>query len=258
MKSLIIMLSLLLLSMQSVATALSPQEQAITKVVQHIEKQQETKEQKVQILTNLQGIITIAKDKSQTERPLLSFTKNYLQERIDTHTKQQYNDQNHAYPETIQARVDRHNNVRQTPVKTHPQLMESAQIRADHLSANNIRSNTHRRISENYNYQQIENWFKKLGITFKNINGWTFSENIAYNTVRCEQDCDKALVQATQRSRQFFYDREKLDNGDHYRAIVQENFTQIGIGIAVKDGRYHIVIHYGAHVIDNFPQLSKH
>ena len=242
---------------QGVSIALSPQEQAITDVIQHIEKQQETQDQKIQTLIRLQDIIQIAQNNTNTPRPLLSFTKDYLQERISKYTTQTYNNQDHPYPETVQTRLNRHNNVRQTPVSLHPQLMQSAQIRAEHLSTNNIRSNTHRRISGNYNYQQIENWFKELGITFKNINGWTFSENIAYNTVRCQQDCDEALVQATQRARYFFYDREKPYNGPHYRAIVQENFAQIGIGIAVKDGRYHIVIHYAAQVSDAFPQLTK-
>jgi hypothetical protein len=87
--------------------------------------------------------------------------------------------------------------------------MQTAQKRAEYLSQNNIQSNTHRRIHGNYNYTDIENWFYQQGVTFENKERVTFSESIAYGTVRCETDqCDQKLKQETEKSWNFLYTQE--------------------------------------------------
>jgi len=245
MKKLIIW-AIIIITQISNVQALSPQN--VEDIVDAFEKTEQSSAQRIQNLTSFNSILTIAYQKVQSHiRPTITLVQDEVQDRLEG--KETWYPTT-AFPLTIQKRLDLHNNVRKSPVSLHPDLMRSAQIWANHLSENNIRSNTHRRIEGNYNYNDIENWFADLGIRFINNNGTTFSENIAYNTVRCNANCDEALVTATDRSWNFFYHDEKEKNWAHYRAIVQENFQHIGIGIAIYNWRYHIVIHYGSDISD--------
>lgn len=231
--------------------------QNVHDIVDAFEKTEQNPDQRIQNLTSFNHLLTIAYQKVQSHiRPIITLVQDEVQDRLEENPTTQ---EIYTYPLTIQKWLDLHNSVRQNPVSLHPDLMRSAQIWADHLSENNIKSNTHRRKQGNYNYNDIENWFADLGIRFTNVDGWTFSENIAYNTVRCStQECDEELAQATEKSREFFYDREKSYNWAHYRAIVQKNFQYIGVGITVNNWRYHIVIHYAADISDTAnTQLSQ-
>jgi len=120
------------------------QQTQISTLIDHIEVSKPTTEKRVEILTSLYTLLQIAYDKSSEKtRPILYFAKNEMQRRISNHTNQ--NSQT-PYPETINTRVQRHNSVRENPLTPHPQLMQSAQLWAEHLAKNNIRTNVHRRI----------------------------------------------------------------------------------------------------------------
>ena len=244
MKKRIIWIVIVLIQINTIRT-LSPEN--IQDIVDAFEKPTQSQTQRILNLTSFNNILTIAYQKVQSHiKPIITIVQEEVQKRLE---RNQTNNQDIPYPLTTQKWLELHNSVRQSSVQIHPDLMRSAQIRAEHLSENNIRSNTHRRIEGNYNYNDIENWFANLGITFVNKDWSTFSENIAYNTVRCKtQDCDQELITATERSREFFYDREKPYSWAHYRAIIQENFQYIGVGIAINNGRYHIVVHYGTDI----------
>lgn len=215
-------------------------------IIDHIISQSTSIQEKNNRLERLHNILYIASKYTDQERKqIIKEAKHHITKKLSKYDTLSQ----HKYPKTIQAWVDKHNAVRQTPVQPHPKLMQTAQIRAEHLSENIIKSNTHRRITGNYNYSQIENRFYEQGIIFENRNRTTFSESIAYGTVRCQsKECDKILANETQKSRQFLYTNEIARNWPHYRAIIQENFDYIGIGIAVNNGRYHIVIHYGTNI----------
>ena len=240
-----IVICVLLIIQIGLTQALSTQN--VDDIVDAFEKIEQTQEQRTQNLTSFNSLLTIAYQKVQSHiRPIITIVQEEVQNRLQWGQTIYQN----PFPLTTQKRLDLHNSVRKTPVRLHPDLMRSAQIRATHLSENNIRSWTHTRPgAQGRNTAAITERFKDLGIVFTSIDGRAFSENIAYNTVRCStQDCDKELMTATDKSRTFFYDREKSYNWSHYRAIVQENFAYIGVGIAVKNGRYHIVIHYGTDI----------
>ena len=245
MKKLII-LAIIVITQISNTQALSPQN--VNDIVNAFEKTEQSTNQRIQNLTSFNNLLTIAYQKVQSHiRPIIGLVQNEVQNRLQWQQQEDL-EQSYRFPLTTQKWLDLHNSVRETSVQLHPDLMRSAQIWAEHLSENNIRSNTHRRIQWNYNYNDIENWFADLGIRFINNNGITFSENIAYNTVRCNSNCDESLLTATDRSWQFFYHDEKQKNWAHYRAIIQEKFQYIGVGIAINNGRYHIVIHYGTDI----------
>ncbi len=247
MKKRIIWIAIILIQINTLR-ALSPQN--IIDIVDAFEKTEQTQEQRTQNLISFNNILTIAYQKVQPQiRPIITVVQEEVQSRLGDNA---IVNQTNTFPLTTQKWLELHNNVRQSPVSLHPDLMRSAQVWATYLSENNIKSSTHKRDrsdNSSYNYTTIQERFKDLGITFANVNGWTFSENIAYNTVKCKtQDCDQELSQSTEKSREFFYDREKPYNGSHYRAIIQENFQYIGIGIAINNWRYHIVIHYGSDI----------
>lgn len=232
----------------NITQAFSPQN--IQDIVNAFEKTDQNQTQRIQNLTSFNNILTIAYQKVQSHiKPIITVVQEEVQNRLQ---RSQAVNQANPYPLTTQKRLELHNSVRQTPVQIHPDLMRSAQLRAQHLSENNIKSWTHKRDrskATSYDYNGIQQRFENIGIIFTNVDGWTFSENIAYNTVKCTtQTCDEELVTATEKSWTFFYDREKSYNGPHYRAIIQENFQYIGVGIAVNNWRYHIVIHYGTDI----------
>lgn len=247
--------SILIVIQISTTQALSIQN--VQDVVDAFEKTEQSQEQRTQNLTSFDNMLTIAYTKVQSHiQPIITIVQQEVQNRLEWTTT---STQEFPFPLTTQKWLDLHNGVRETPVSLHPELMRSAQLRATHLSENNIKSWTHTRPwTQGRNTAAITQRFEDLGIIFTKVDGWAFSENIAYNTVRCTtQDCDKELVAATEKSRTFFYDREKSYNWPHYRAIVQENFQHIGIGIAITNGRYHIVIHYGTDIQKPDQQLAK-
>jgi hypothetical protein len=245
----------LLITIQiSITQALSPQN--IQDIVDAFEKPEQNQSQRIQNLTSLNNILHIAYQRVQPHiKPIIIAVQEEIQNRLTANQSTTYQT---PYPLTTQKRLDLHNSVRSKPVQLHPALMRSAQIRATHLSENNIISGTHARPgTQGRNTAAITQRFKDLGITFTSINGRAFSENIAYNSVKCStQNCDQELLTATDRSRKFFYTDEKQEQKSHYRAIVQENFQYIGVGIAINNGRYHIVIHYGTDIKEPL-QLTK-
>jgi hypothetical protein len=223
-------------------TITTQKQEQIKILISLIEQQKSDISSKLQTLQSLHNMLTIAYMRANTNNsPIIQFAKQHIAHRINQKT----NNQPSRYPKTIQHWIDKHNAVRQTPLQAHPALMQTAQLRADHLAQNNIKSNTHRRTTWNYNYTEIENRFYNQGIVFENRNRITFSESVAYGSVRCQIDnCDDILINNTEKSRNFFYNNEMKRKWPHYRAIIQENFNYIWIGIAINSGTYHIVIHY--------------
>ncbi len=101
-----------------------------------------------------------------------------------------------------------------------------------------------------YDYGAIEKWFAGKGLEFANVGGKTFTENIGWGPFRCpESDCTGPLIDATRSTFDFFLS-EKGSNGAHYRSLVNPQFTQIGIGVALSptQGRYYLTVHYGTEV----------
>ncbi len=101
-----------------------------------------------------------------------------------------------------------------------------------------------------YDYGAIERWFSGKGLAFANVAGKTFTENIGWGPFRCpDGDCTEPLIGATRSTFDFFLS-EKGSNGAHYRSLVNPQFTQVGIGVALSptQGRYYLTVHYGTEV----------
>lgn len=164
-KQIIVILAIII--QYNIARAMSPQN--IEDIVSAFEKTEQSQEQRTQNLTSFNNILTIAYQKVQSHiKPIILIVQEEIQKRLDE--KQTVNQQ-YTFPLTTQKRLELHNNVREKPVQIHPDLMRSAQIRAEYLSKNNIKSGTHKRDgsdTNSYNYNMIQQRFKNLDITFTN------------------------------------------------------------------------------------------
>ncbi len=111
----------------------------------------------------------------------------------------------------------------------------------------------HKRSQEapSYDYKSIEQWFASRGLTFPNVNRTTFTENIGWGMYRCTtEDCSSAMVRAIRSTyRSYLAERTKASK-PHYNSMVNPNFTQMGLGIAVNGelGRYYLTLHYATGV----------
>ncbi|MBN2307218.1 S-layer homology domain-containing protein [Candidatus Peregrinibacteria bacterium] len=82
--------------------------------------------------------------------------------------------------------------------------------------------------------QSMDDWFDNIGIVFADKNGVVYGENLGLRTFRCsEYNCtDEALASA-----RFIFDQFMAEEGTnftgHYDNIVQPDFTDLGLGMAI-------------------------
>jgi uncharacterized protein YkwD len=82
--------------------------------------------------------------------------------------------------------------------------------------------------------QSLTDWFADVGIEFANKTGTIYGENLGLRTFRCsDSDCtDEALDSA-----RFIFDQFMAEEGTsftgHYDNIVQTDFVDLGLGIAI-------------------------
>jgi len=114
-----------------------------------------------------------------------------------------------------------------------------------------ISTATHRRNSNDayYDYQKITNWLADEWVVCKNIDKFTHTENVGWGGYTCsDDDCTDELQTAMTRTFDF-YMSEEPENGPHFRSVVNDYFTQIGVGISVKQVKqnyyeFYSTIHY--------------
>jgi len=105
--------------------------------------------------------------------------------------------------------------------------------------------------TEYYDYKIITQWFADLGITFKNINRITYSENIGRGTFRCsDSDCTQELIDTIRSTFDYYMAEKTKDYRPHYNSIMNP-FNEIGLGIVIdeKSGQYYLTVHYGTELL---------
>ena len=113
-----------------------------------------------------------------------------------------------------------------------------------------------------YDYNIMADWFKNLGLTFKNVNRITFTENIAWNYYSCKstsKDCTPQVIKALKYDYDFFIKEKTKKSHPHYDSIVNKYFKIIGIGIAIdpKTKKYFLAVHYGTEITSNPEPICK-
>lgn len=98
-----------------------------------------------------------------------------------------------------------------------------------------------------YDYKGIESWFGKFGVTFKNVSGKTYTENIGWGVHSCaEDDCTDQLIAAIRSTFDFFMSEKGMAYRPHYNAIVSDKFAKMGMGIGLNHAtkRYYLTAHF--------------
>jgi len=102
-----------------------------------------------------------------------------------------------------------------------------------------------------YDYTMIEQWFADRGLTFANVNRTTFTENIGWGTYTCTtDDCTRSLIRAVRKTFNFYMAERLKPSQPHWKSLVNPEFRQIGLGIAVDEaaGRYYLTVHYATEI----------
>ena len=109
-----------------------------------------------------------------------------------------------------------------------------------------------------YDYSAIEQWFANRGLTFKNVDSVTFSENIGWGSFKCNSaDCTTALLAATRSTFDFFVKERSAASRPHWNCLVNDHFKEIGIGVAYSNeqNRYYLTVHYGTQITSMPPMM---
>ncbi len=143
------------------------------------------------------------------------------------------------------------------PYKYHDKLNETANLwclinfhRGDISHKRNIYDTAF------YNYEEIEQWFLRLKIKFKNIKGYTFSENTGWGYFYYSSGDYTDYVIKAIRSTFDYYMSEKGKSGywesAHYRSIMAPFLYYIGFGLVIdeENKKYYLTIHYGSEIIE--------
>lgn len=113
----------------------------------------------------------------------------------------------------------------------------------------------HRRTSKSwyYEYGQLEDRFKKRGVTFENVNRATFTENIWYAYIDCnDSDCTDEAVEGMRQMFEYFRSEEGKANDLHRRSMMHPLFKLVGVWIAVDEekGILYATMHYATDVVE--------
>lgn len=139
------------------------------------------------------------------------------------------------------------------PLVINPHLNRTALLWSQNAATQ--KSITHKRTAAAgyYDYSAIETWFAEKGLEFENDNRITYSENIGYGPYSCKKgDCTSKLTEAVRKTFDFYMQEKDKKDRPHYNSIIRPEFTQVGIGIALKDNTYYLTVHY-ATSINNDP-----
>jgi uncharacterized protein YkwD len=109
-----------------------------------------------------------------------------------------------------------------------------------------------------YDYKGIEQWFADKGVTFQNVNGVTFTENVGWGPYTCSaSDCTRQLIRALKSTYRYFASENGKKSDAHWRSLIKPEFTAIGVGVAISGNRYYVTIHYAAKRLEaSLPQCK--
>lgn len=138
------------------------------------------------------------------------------------------------------------------PYKLNPQLdrtsIDWSKFMRDTSNVTHTRPGT----TAYYDYNAINIWFANRGLVFKNLNRATHTENIGWNTYKCNQaDCTDYALTRLRGTFDYFMREKNLAYRPHYNTIMKPEFQEVGIGIALGNGKIYSTMHYGTEITSN-------
>lgn len=135
-------------------------------------------------------------------------------------------------------------------------LDATAQAWSDYSADVGVMSHTRPGQTEYYDYSLITQWFTDLGVTFKNVGGWTYSENIGRTYLNCnESDCTQELTDSSK----IIFDAYMAEKGTsytaHYDSVMSSSFKIMGVAWSFAGTDVYITVHYAAE-LDKTPNLT--
>lgn len=136
-----------------------------------------------------------------------------------------------------------------------PILDATAQAWSDYSANLGVMNHNRPGQTQYYDYALITKWFEDLGVTFKNVGGWTYSENIGRTWYNCDKsDCTQELIDGTK----LIFDAYMAEKGTSYTAhydSVMGKFNAMGVAWTFKGKDVYVTIHYAVE-IDKEPSLT--
>ncbi len=84
------------------------------------------------------------------------------------------------------------------------------------------------------NGQSLTDWFADVGIVFQSKNGIVYGENLGLRTFRCSvADCTDEALASARIIFDAFMDEEGTNYTGHYDSIIESDFIDLGLGIAI-------------------------
>lgn len=88
------------------------------------------------------------------------------------------------------------------------------------------------------NGQSLTDWFAEVGIEFKKLTGMVYGENLGLRTYRCSSsDCTDEALAAARTIFDSFMAEEGTSYTGHYDNIVEPDFVELGLGMAVDSSK---------------------
>ena len=114
----------------------------------------------------------------------------------------------------------------------------------------------HKRLGQKnyYDFKGMKKWFESEGVKFKTVGGSSFVENIGWGYFKCKDDeCTDEMVKSVKTTFDFFIGEKNRKYRPHYLSIVNPNYKEIGLGIAIdkKTKKYFLTVHYGTEILSN-------
>jgi len=91
--------------------------------------------------------------------------------------------------------------------------------------------------------QSLTDWFTAVGINFKKLSGVVYGENLGFYTYRCSSsDCTDVVIADAHKIFNAFMAEEGTNYTGHYDNIVQSDFVDLGVGMAVDEAQEALYI----------------
>ncbi len=149
------------------------------------------------------------------------------------------------------------------PYEYNDQLARTGYVWSEKFKVGKAKEMTHKRSpnGKTYDHNAIRSWLKDLGLEFKSINGSTFTENTGWAPYFCSKagDCTDDFINSIKWVFDFYMAEKGQSYDAHYRAIINRNFKEIGLGVAWNQsaGQFYLTVHYGTDITSNPLPICK-